>query len=626
MCGVIAVVSRSISKGCVAAALTSQRHRGPDGQGLLIESAGAWQLAIAHQRLAVIDLTAAAAQPMASRSGDCVVAFNGEIYNYREIRETLKERGVEFRTDSDTEVLLEAIVQFGVHEALRLFNGMWAFIIFNRRTRTLHVSRDRFGVKPLYYFQGPEGIYFASEIKALLELVGKRFKVNATVVEHFIAQSQVDYDNSTFFEGIYKVPPGHYASIDLHRDVLSLKHRRYWNLNAFDATPITLDEAVEQTRWLLRDAVRIRLRSDVPVGALVSGGIDSSAIAAAMCAILPRDANLNLFGAISDDIRFDESPFMDAVGGHLGKKVEKVRLAFEPQEAMNLLDEAIWHNDEPFGNFTPVAKYLLMERAREMGITVILSGQGADETYCGYLKYLGFYLQSMVRGGHYFEAMRALWAFWRRGTVLRQFNYADAKRYLPSRLRRKGADIRGEALKALHVRPLELGLGATSEIRERQVLDVERYSVPVLLHWEDRMSMTWSREIRNPFLDYRLVQHAVSLPPRLKLSRGWTKYTLRLAIEDELPPEITWRRDKQGFSNPISEWLKHDLAGKVEECFAPDGLVFRSGLLDRQSALSIFSLYRQQPHDRGGVRFTEVFNPLVLELWMRRFATYLQID
>lgn len=602
-------------------AMRRQQHRGPDGSGLLHEEVGDRTISLAHQRLAIIDLSNAARQPMESHSGDCVLIFNGEIYNYREMRDGLRARGVEFRTESDSEVLLQALEFDGVERTHKALNGMWAFVLLNRRTRTLLVSRDRFGVKPLYYYLDSSRLYLASEIKVLLQLVGRRLNVNAALVERFLAQSQVDYDNDTFFESIYKVPAGHYAQIDLSRPILSLGFTRYWRMDLEDSPSVPLSSIIEQTRSLLDDAVRIRLRSDVRVGALVSGGIDSSAIAGIMQCNLAGGENLNLFGAVSGDPRFDESRYMDAVARHLGKEVHKVQLEFSPESTMELIEKSLWHNDEPFGNFTPVATYLLMKRARDLGITVILSGQGADEAFCGYLKYVGFHLQSEMRSGRLVGVMRSLFDFWRQGTVLNQFNYADAKRYLAAGFRGRDVDVRGPALRGLAA--LDLGLGASNDVRRRQVLDIERFSIPVLTHWEDRMSMAWSREIRNPFLDYRLVEVAVRAPTNFKLMRGWTKYPLRRAVEDVLPPEVTWRRDKMGFTTPIGEWLKNDLEGNVRDCLAPDSHVVRSGMLNHSRLMSVFETYRRQAPERGRIRFTEIWNPMVLEMWWRVFQEHL---
>jgi asparagine synthase (glutamine-hydrolysing) len=622
LCGIIAAAGRDLPAGILEKARAVQIHRGPDGNSSLRQTCGEYVVDLAHQRLAIIDLSAAGLQPMNSASANSNVIFNGEIYNYREIRDALRARGVIFRTESDTEVMLEAIETFGIEQAHQMFNGMWAFVLLQKKERRLIVSRDRFGVKPLYYLKYNERIYFASEIKTLLQMVDQRLKVNHVAVERFIAQSQMDYDEETFFAGIRKIPAGHYAQIDLAAHRLDVKLAKYWTLSVDETGPTTVDVAVEEIRALLTDAVRIRLRSDVPVGALVSGGVDSSAIAAVMHESLPRTSNVNFFGAVSDDPRFDESRFMDAVAGFLGRQVQKVRLSFGPQDALNLIETALWHNDEPFGNFTPVAKYLLMQRARELGITVILSGQGADEIFCGYLKYLGFHVQALLRQHRYAEVARSVFGFWRQGTVLSQFNYADAKRYVPGFLRHV-RNVRGPALR--EIAPLRLGLNGSGDVREYQICDVERFSVPVLTHWEDRMSMAWSREIRNPFLDYRLVQAAVRLPMNLKLRGGWTKYVLRRAIDETLPHEITWRRDKQGFSTPIGEWLKQDLVTSVLGKFSEDALIFRTGLLDRHALLDVYSAYRRQPHDKGAIRFTEIFNPLVLEMWMQKFADHLQL-
>lgn len=610
--------------GAIRAALLraqrTQQHRGPDGDGLTVETAGAWSVGLGHQRLAIIDRSSTGAQPMSGHGGRHWIVYNGEVYNYREIRADLERLGHVFGGSSDTEVILHALDEWG-EDATRRFNGMWGLAWLDLDHRRLVLSRDRLGVKPLYVHQHEGVLYFASEIKTILEMAGTPFRLNHAVVGRYALQSLLDTTEETFFAGVHKVPAGTNVVIDLAADTLRPAGVRFWQPAA--PPPVTgMDEAVSAVRELLMDSVRLRLRSDVPVGVLLSGGLDSSSIASCMQAILGREADLNLLSAVSDGSRFDEAPFIDRMGQHLGRPVHKVRLEIDPARALDLLSDVCWHNDEPVGGFSNVAHFLLMRQARELGITVILSGQGADETFCGYRKFLGFYLQELARGGRWWEALGVARDFWRRGTVFTQLSWDEAKRYLPKRRGTGPEAVAGPALLDGY-QPVAVGLGATQSLAERQLADVQEFSVPILTHYEDRMSMAWSREVRTPFLDYRLVELAVFLPARLKLGDGWTKYALRQAMAPLLPAAIAWRKDKQNFVNPQSEWLKRELRPALLEIFGGDSLIYRHGLFSRSALTQLYNRYCRQPEGRGLISFKEVFQPLALELWLRRYSAYL---
>lgn len=547
------------------------------------------------------------------------IVFNGEAYNYREVRRELEGCGNAFEGNSDTEVVLRALAQWGT-DALHKFNGMWALAWLDIATRRLVLCRDRLGVKPLYVSVRENTVFFASEIKTILEMSSVTHRLNYNVVGEYVFQSLLDTSDKTFFEGIDKVPPGAVVEIDLARPEVHMRTFAYWALAAAEI-PQPFDRAVENVREVLTDAVRLRLRSDVPVGVLLSGGVDSSAIAACMQSVLGRGANLNLLSAVSDGGKFDETPFIDQMSAHLGLTPHKVRLEIDSRRAFDLLKEVCWYNDEPVGSFSNVAHYLLMKRARELGITVILSGQGADELFCGYKKFVGFYVHELLRQGHWLGAGRTVLEYVRRGTVLNQFSIDEAKRYLPAFLKPVATSVGGPALSGYSPQPMELG--NAQDVRSRQVLDLQRFSVPILTHYEDRMSMAWGREVRTPFLDYRLVEAAIALPTSMKLAQGWTKYVLRRAMESLLPKAIAWRKDKQSFVNPQGEWLKYELAGVIEEVFGDDSLIFKFGIFSRPDLQDLYRRYRAQPMNRGAVSFKEIFQPLALEVWLRNYESYL---
>ncbi len=622
MCGVFGVVSTSpVSREMLDKAARIQRHRGPDAQGTKILILGSWHIGLAHQRLAIIDLSAAGTQPMLSPSGRSLIAYNGEVYNYLELRAELEARGTVFRTRTDTEVIAAACEEFGVAAALSRMNGMWAFAWVDLQNSALVIARDRFGVKPLYLYERDGTLAFASEIKTLVRALGLRCKVNLPVVATFLRALQLDTDEHTFFDGIVKLPPGHFARFDMVRSRPELQITRYWDLQYQSVREPTAADAIAHVRELLDDAVRLRLRSDVPVGLLLSGGLDSSAIAAIASARLAQDSDFTFISAVSDDPHSDESAFIHAVAAHLGRTVREVRLEIPQHDVMPLIARVTEQCDEPLGGFSCVAQNLLMQRAQEVGVTVLMSGQGADEAFCGYRKYAMFQLQALARTGRWGAALALLGGFLCRRTLLNQFNLADARRYMPGWLIPPVADVSGPALGG--VPGFWPSLGNRADVRERQRVDIESLSVPALTHWEDRNSMAWSREVRNPFLDYRIVSFGVSLPMHLKVAAGWSKFVLRRAIEDKLPAGIAWRRDKRGFSTPESRMLRGEMRAQVMDLLSPASHMFQGGLVDLRAARSRFESFLHAPQGSRAAGSRDIFQLISLECWLRAYASNL---
>ncbi len=582
-------------------------------------------LVLSHQRLSIIDLSDAADQPMAYSGGQGCLVYNGELYNYREIREILTATGERFATSSDTEVLLAALHRWGAAQALAQFNWMGAFAWVDRNANQLVLARDAGSEKPLYYYAATDRIIFASELKTLLCLAGRRFVLDRDTTGQFLFQSLVDASPQTFLEGVRQLPAGSFAVVDLDTDRFDLRPEEY-QPPAFEGDPaaMTLPDLIDEVRTLFSDSVRLRLRSDVPVGVLLSGGIDSSSIAVGAQFLAEGGEAPALLSAISDDPRFDESPHIAVMERHLKRQAHKITLQAAPAMLIDELTEVNWFNDAPVTGMSAIAHLKLMRAAKDLGLKVILSGQGADEILLGYRKFLGFYLQSLVRQRRYATAAAVFAGFAVNRSILNQFRIADAKRYFPLSLQFKdSADrtaLEGDWLRGWRRLPLGLGKGS---LADRQRLDIRHYSVPALCHYEDRMSMAMSREIRLPFLDSRLVDLLVRAPDHYKLSRGWTKYCLREAMKDSLPPEVVWRRDKKGFTNPQGEWLKHELRGPVTEAFGTDSRIVQKGIVDGPALRRRYQAYCRQPAGRGSIWYREVFGPLSLELWLRRYDAWI---
>lgn len=625
MCGVAGILSFSDSVNVssqLAKAVEQQLHRGPDIQSSRIFNADKWSLGLSHQRLSILDLSDAGAQPMSTESDSSTIIYNGEVYNYKELMSLLPEDEKYF-SSSDTEVLLKILSTYGIAKSLPLLNGMWAFAWLDEKNNKLYLCRDRAGVKPLYYFIDNDVLYFSSEVKAILESSEKLFTLDTQAVGEYLLQSVQDSQNNSFYSEIKAVPAGCYIEIDLSKDALNFTQTRYWNV--LDAEPYSGDDLPGHLNELFNDAVRLRMRSDVPIGVTLSGGLDSSAIAASMKKHLGSAENLNVLSAVSPGSKLDESEFIDAMSSYLGAKTHKVELNWTADEAIDLLKTVTWHNDSPVGSFSNVAHYLMMKKASELGITVILSGQGADELLCGYKKYLGFYIQGLIRDKRLFKAIQVFLGFLFNRSVVNQFSLMEAKRYLPQRFKNKDIDIQGPALKKGY-KPQSLNLKSGQSMSERQAEDLERFSVPFLTHYEDRMSMAWSREIRLPFLDYRLMELLVNLPTKMKLQKGWTKYILREAMQAMLPDKINWRKDKQGFVNPQEEWLKNELKSEVLNTFSEDALIFSFGLVDRKALLEKYNIFCTQSNKNGQVWYRDIFAPFALEVWLQLNKHYLKAE
>jgi asparagine synthase (glutamine-hydrolysing) len=632
MCGVFGIIqpaSMQIDSTILDAASKVQAHRGPDASGIAVFQVENTRLILGHQRLSIIDLTDAGRQPMTYGSEQGCVVYNGELYNYLELRTELARAGERFSTQSDTEVLLAALHHWGPNRALEKFNWMGAFAWFDKKRARVVLARDAGSEKPLYYCVKGKQLFFASEIKTLLTLTGSKFELDRNVVGQFIFQGLSDASPQTFFRGITQLEASSYVDISLLDIRYQLKPVHY-QPPQYPGDPATmpLDDFIEEVRRVFVDSVRLRLRSDVPVGVLLSGGVDSSAIAAITHRLEGPKNGPQLLSAISDDPRFDESEHIAVMEQHLGQVGHKITLRTEPKTLIQDISKINWFNDAPVTGLSALGHFRLMEHARKVGLTVILSGQGADEILLGYRKFLGFYLQSLVRRGRFLRAMTVLTKFMANRTIVNQFNVGDAKRYVPllrtlSNLRygqESDSDTEGAWLKGWQ--PIFVGLGSCT-LAERQLLDIQKYSVPSLCHYEDRMSMAMSREVRLPFLDPRLIDLLIRAPDNFKLRDGWTKYAFRKAMERILPPSICWRKDKQGFSNPQGEWLKHELHEQVIDAFSSDSLLAQKEIIDSKVMLRKYDRYCRQSVTSGMIWYREIFAPLSLELWMREYENWI---
>lgn len=608
MCGIVFSASRQYAQIFIDAAHAAQAHRGPDAGAVHSEVVKGVALGFGHERLSIVDLSAQGAQPMESRSKKSLIIFNGEIYNHHALAAQF-ELGP-LKSASDTEVALELIEKIGLEKACQHFNGMWTIIFLDRQNQRVSISRDRLGKKPLNYLANSQGVFFASEVRALASAPGFDFRVNAVSAARFLVQSLQNIDEETWIECVKAFPPGHIAHLDLDSDVPALGVAKpFWGPRFEDSGPRCSEkEWIEELHATVRDAVRIRLIADVPVGIALSGGLDSSIIANVAKEFHAQSGqDIGLFSAVNPGSKDDESAFIDIMESDLGCDVDRYNLEYDSNgNLFDLLAFCNNHNDGPVPSFSNVLFYQLMKKARSRGIKVILTGQGADEAFCGYRKYPFFYITQLLKEGHYIDGFKTLGRFLTNDTIIKDLHYAELKRYIGK------ANTSTMGIKSKEAFE-PLSLGAADSLAQRQWQDIKHFSVPYLCHYEDRMSMAASCEVRAPFLDYRLIELGLSMPAELKLKSGWTKFALRKAFEGALPEKIVWRKDKKGFVNPQDKWLKTDLKDHVLEVMGnASHPVYAEGLIDRKVYLKLFSDYCNGDKK---IWFREVFAPFSLAVW-----------
>lgn len=524
------------------------RHRGPDDEGFFLEK----NVALGHRRLSILDLSPEGHQPM-HRSQRYVIVYNGEVYNYLELREELIDDGYSFTSHTDTEVILAAYEHWG-EACVSHFNGMWAFALYDREKETLFCSRDRFGVKPFYYTQTPERFAFGSEIKQLFPFLDER-KVNTKILMDYLVLSYEEHTDETFFEGVFKLLPSHNLLYDLKTGEFTL--RRYYAITVDEKLgALEEEEAVRTYAATLEDAVKIRLRSDVRVGTCLSGGLDSSSVAAIAAKMYnTTERSLNAIHAKSTEAASDESRWAKKVADHCALKLSVIEP--DANAFRECLENVIRIQEEPFGSPSIVMQYLVFEEANRLGCKVMLDGQGGDETLMGYERYLPAYLLSL-KGS---EKIRGFWLSFRHSKLtvwklLQYFVYFTNASIRLWRLKKKLSFIKPEYFGHLSLDTLRDSARNYGNILGLQLLEITSTQLPHLLKYEDKNSMSHSIEARLPFVDYRNVENALAIRNELKIRDGWTKYLLRRGVEKFLPSDVVWRRDKIGFEAPTATWLK----------------------------------------------------------------------
>ncbi len=595
-------------------------HRGPDGEGVHIDG----PVGLGHRRLAIIDLSAAAAQPMASADHTLWITYNGEIYNFQQLRIDLVRRGHRFRTQSDTEVILAAYREYGV-ECLAQLRGMFAFAIWDVRARTLFLARDRLGKKPLYYRLDSDGIAFASEPKAFLAEPGFQPRPHLEAISHYLTYQYVPTPLSAF-ESVHRLPPAHYLVV---KDGQILQ-RRYWRLRYGRKRYLTEGEASEELLRLLRESVRLRLISDVPLGVFLSGGIDSSAVVALMAehSALP----VKTFSIGFEEKEYDEVAYARLVAQRYG--TEHREFVVRPQ-AVEILPTIVWHYNEPFADSSAIPTYYLAALTRQY-VTVGLNGDAGDENFAGYDRYVANVLaarsdwlprplrRSLAAVARVLPVSTPRTPFSRAKRFLEALGQSRERRYghwifhfspaqkrelctpefLEAAGRKDSVDLLLEAYRASDAPDF---IDATLDV------DVRTYLPDDLLVKVDIATMAHGLEGRSPLLDHAVMEFAASLPSHMKLRGGVKKYIFKRAVQHLVPPEIL-ERPKMGFGVPLDHWFRQDLREMAYD------ILLSPRAIERGYFRPSVTRRLLDEHTRGRRAWHyQLWNLLMLELWHRMF-------
>lgn len=619
MCGIAVMFGlngRTADAEVVARMSASLHHRGPDDEGQYLSG----PLGMGFRRLSILDLSPAGHQPMLSPDGRLALVFNGEIYNYVELREDLEKRGRRFRSTGDSEVLLQAYDEWRQH-CVERFNGMWAFAIFDAERQSLVVSRDRFGVKPLFRYRAGDVVLFASEIKAILASGLYHGSTNWEVASRFLLRGDLDVDHQSFYEGIERVEPGTIAELTPSGAETG---RRFWSLNGVQ--PADVADPASTFREVFRDAVKIRMRSDVPVGVFLSGGLDSTAIICMMAAERERAGNatnpLQAFSYMSPE--HDESAFIRDTIEQTGADFEHVTI--DPRRLWDDLDRVLWHHDEPVHSPTALVGFELMRRARAKGTYVILNGQGSDETLAGYSNFAYAYWTELVRRGRLRTAAQQMSTYCRShnrpllGAVREVFSTAAKHAvldvvpsvWLPRKPVTSDADtswVSPDLIPRLRPR----GEPKIRGLRSALERSVGFKPLPIFLRVEDRNSMAHSVEARLPFMDYRLVELSLGLPSDWKVRAPWNKFILRESMRGVIPESVRTRLDKMGFPTSARDWIASAWHEPMQDLFASQGFRER-GVFNIRALRSALERHRAGEGDYS----TPLFAAAEFERWCQQ--------
>jgi len=597
MCGIVGLKTVGKNVSLIKNMKDAVKHRGPDGNDIFLDG----NVALGHTRLAILDLSKAGSQPMTSFDGNETIVFNGEIYNYLEIKRELKSKGYKFISDTDTEVILNSYKEWGF-ECLKKFNGMFAFCIYDKKRQILFLARDRIGIKPLYFYSDKDIFAFASEIKALLKLGLKRLP-NDKIIYEYLAKGIYDHSSETFFQNIFQLEAGNYMIVDSKQKI---KKYKYWNIAKESKKYRNVDFKTKLSE-LLKNSTSIQLRSDVPVGLNLSGGIDSATLAVFVTQSINNTRLKTFTMGFSDSD--DERKEVKEVLKYL--KCENKLVISSPEELKDLLDDALFFQDQPFGGLQTIAYMNLAKAAKKEGFSVVLEGQGGDELFAGYRSYLLGYLKDCVRENKTEKVknlMKTL-GISNSAEIPKNFNYhTDLTKNV-------WADVLSDSfVNKFKNTKVSFDCPFDSELLNMQYHDIKYLKIPRVLRFNDHMTMSTAVELRVPILDHRIVELAMAMPAELKIHNGLGKYILRELTEGILPESIRFR-PKKSVVTPQTKWLQTIFKKFVEDIINSDSFNKRK-YFNSEKVKKRFKEFCSEENPENSF---PIWQWIMIELWLRKF-------
>ena len=620
MCGIVGIVnfaSREVKKQDIMKMMKTIKHRGPDDEGVYMDGA----IGLGHVRLSILDLTEAGHQPMTDASGRYTIIQNGEAYNYIELREELKDLGYIFKTQTDTEVVLNGYVEWG-EAVLDKLNGMFAMAIYDKEAQTLFLARDRFGVKPFYYSINSERMVFASEIPAILKTLPGKPKANDEVIFDYLVFNRTDQTEQTFFDGIYKLQHGCCMTLDLKQAYTKtlLPIRKWYDLGEHvqnlksEIINLKSEQAEQRYMRLFKKAIEMRLRSDVPWGVCLSGGLDSSAITATIIRKLQKP-DVHSFSAVyGKDSKADESQFIDEFKGI----VPNMHYIYPDADRLYAhLNDYVRIQGEPTPTTSPYALYCVLTEASKY-VKVILDGQGSDEALAGYEYIPGLYYKTLFTHFKWGRLAKEIVQYARLHKSWRHVKYMVFF-MLPSRMRTK---VR--VMQRGYINPAFVAKHKDSVIADKlygantmteMLVNHFEYKLEHLNKWGDRDTMAFGVEGRSPFLDKDLVEYSIALDDRMKVSGGYTKFILREVMKGIMPEKVRMRVDKKGFSVPQDEWLREPKFQELVMNILQSESFAKRGYIVPNEAMALY-----QKHLAREVNVSkDIWKWINLELWFKKY-------
>ena len=626
MCGIAGIINfkkEPVKESTIRSMMGEIKHRGPDDEGVYLND----NIGLGFVRLSIIDLSESGHQPMFDITGRYLIIHNGEVYNYIELRKDLEKRGYKFQSNTDTEVILYSFIEWG-EKCLDYFNGMWAFCIYDLKEKSFFISRDRYGIKPLYYYTTKDKIIFSSEIKPILGLIKNQYTPNYQVIYNYLVFNRTDYNEETFFTEIKKLSPGNCLRIFTNNEdsgdfekTLDDKYNRlskniygrcWYNIKqrVIESTPFS---NIDEYRETLFSSINLRLRSDVSLGVFLSGGIDSGSIVAG---ISDSEFSLDTFSAVyGQNLKGDEKDFI------LEFKNAVKRMNFIELNAYSFktdLDQfLICHEAEPIVDPSTYAGFKVFEEAKKK-IKVTLNGQGADEQLAGYLYFWGHHFKSLLKKGKVGQLCSELIYYYKNQGNLNALNYliyyllpdSIKNRYRVNNPKFLTNDFKNQYIKTSNITKL---IDESFNLQDSLVRHFN-YKLQHLLKWEDLNSMYYSVESRLPFLDHRLVERTLSMDDQYILNKGQTKYILRNALKGYLPEKIRNRNDKIGFETPSDDWFRNEdfkhIIMKVLQSDHFKGI----GIIDSTKAIGLYEM-----HLTGRKNISrEIWKWINLDFWFQK--------